>query len=146
MAKFSKLRQMDLQETATATMTLYMLDGEPKLTMRPADEVNSKYMQAALKNAPERARVARRTGLTPGMIKANRDRDRENFAAHVIIGWEGVVDDDGKAVTFSPETCKEFLDALPDWIFDEVREFAQSPNNFVSLPDEEQLGNSSKRG
>ena len=39
------------------------------------------------------------------------------------------------AVEFSLEECKQFLGALPNWLFDEMRLFAGNPSNFAEMID-----------
>jgi len=80
-------------------------------------------------------------------IKENLKIDRELFPQHIIKGWEGIADEDGKAVKFSVSACAEFLDALPDWIVHELSVFCARPRNFLpdAMPTEvevaEQAGN-----
>jgi hypothetical protein len=141
MPSFGNLSKLRVKQGVTAEFTLYMLSPPSVLVVRPADETNKEYLTASLKNSRERARMAQRTGVTPGLIEANRNRDRVNYAAHVVTDWRSVTDDAGKDVPFTKDNCREFLEALPDWIFDEVREFCQAPSNFTETPDEEDLGN-----
>lgn len=80
-------------------------------------------------------------------LKENLRIDRELFPQHIIKRWEGIGDEDGRAVKFSVAACAEFLDALPDWIVHELSVFCARPRNFLpdSMPTEieieEQAGN-----
>jgi hypothetical protein len=112
--------------------TLYQLDGEPKLFLQPGTEVNKPYHNALLKrNAKLAQRFRAGTKVTREMLKENREHDKILYAKHVITGWEGIVDDDGNEVAFTPEVCRQFLAQLPDWIFDDARVFATNPANFL---------------
>lgn len=39
---------------------------------------------------------------------------REVFAESVVIGWEGVEDEDGKLLTYSPEAAATLFEQLPE--------------------------------
>ena len=67
-------------------------------------------------------------------VKENRDQDRELFAKYVIVGWSKVVDAKNEEVAFTQENAEAFLHALPDWIFDGVRNFAGDCENFIDDP------------
>ena len=67
----------------------------------------------------------------------SRKEDRELFPRYVLCDWEGIVDTNGKPVTFSPETSSEFCRALPDWLFDRVRNTAATPERFIDEIDPE---------
>ena len=40
---------------------------------------------------------------------------------------------------FSVGNATEFLTALPNYLFDELRDFCQNPKNFTSLDDDEEV-------
>jgi hypothetical protein len=90
------------------------------------------------------ARKAKSGILSPKMLEEIRDRDRALFPKHVITGWENVRDVDGADVTFSLAACKEFIEALPPDMFDEVREFAGDLVNFrADVVDPEEVAKNS---
>ena len=60
-----------------------------------------------------------------------RDQDRKLFSDHVVVGWSGIVNSEGDEVEFNKEDCFDFLKALPLWLMDEIRNFAQEPENFL---------------
>tara|TARA_R110000851_G_scaffold120002_1_gene248078 strand:- start:20812 stop:21285 length:474 start_codon:yes stop_codon:yes gene_type:complete len=143
MSDFSHLKQY---EPGANTATLHLpidatlKDGfgkwiDPTMTMRAAGQSNAAYFDAI-------SRINTKTGqtrrLAQGKIDAksvenNRRNDRALFPRHVIVGWAGIAGGDGTEVTFSQDACKAFLNALPAWIMDEIRNFAAVPENF--LPD-----------
>lgn len=112
--------------------TLYQLGGAPKLFMKPAGEKNKGYHDALLKRNAKLAQQFRAgTKVTRAMLQENRHHDKALYGKHVIVGWEGIVDDADAEVAFTPEVCKQFLAKLPNWIFDDVRQFATNPANFL---------------
>lgn len=90
-----------------------------------ANDANTAFLNARLK-----ARRARRT-MTPEAMAADRTTDRELFAKHVLTGWRGIADAAGAEVAFSHDEALLFLTALPDWLFDRLRLFFLTPENFV---------------
>ncbi len=62
------------------------------------------------------------------------------FARTVILGWEGVIDKDGKAIEYSYEACVKLLTDLPDFFID-MREEATRIQNFRSAEFEDDAGN-----
>lgn len=60
-----------------------------------------------------------------------REGDQLIYAEVVCKGWTGVQDHAGKAVKFSKSSALEWFGAIPDYIFDNIREYAQNPRNFV---------------
>ena len=65
----------------------------------------------------------------------NRDEDRRLYPKHILRGWRGVVDSNGDVVEFNPERAAEFVEALPDWLFDELRAFCGDVQNFLEEDD-----------
>lgn len=49
----------------------------------------------------------------------------EVYANTVILGWEDVYDEDGKAIPFTPANCIKLLLDLPD-LFADIREMAST--------------------
>ncbi len=119
---------------------LNQIEGEVRLQLLPATEANRPYHAALLKRNARRTRQLQAGRVDPAMIAQNRNEDRELYASHVVRGWSGVKDDAGAVVPFSIPACLEFLQALPNWIFDELRNFASVATNFVAetepTPDE----------
>ena len=138
MVDFSHIKALEVAGDRTAEMTLFQLEGEPVLVLAPATENNVPLFNAALRRQGQVASMARVGASNVNTIKEGRAEDRELYAKHVVRGWRNVVDTDGEAVPFSKENCLDFLRALPIRMFDDVREFARNPLNFVDeLPDTE---------
>ena len=121
-----------VSSTKTAQYEFLAIDGTPTMTVKPATEINKPFYNALLRRSKNTARVVKARGINAEMVASNRNEDRVLFAAHVIVGWDKVVDANGKVVPFSKEECEAFLVALPDYLFDDLREFATNEGNFVS--------------
>lgn len=63
-------------------------------------------------------------------LDAIRPIDLQLYPKHIILSWRGIQDVDGHDVEFSVEACREFLAAIPDLTFDEIRMGASLPGNF----------------
>lgn len=134
---FSNVKRKAVAPTQTATFTFYRIEGEPSLTVRPATEANPSYMRAMLKGSREQMRRLRSGDLSPEMLEENRRKDRRLFPKFVVTGWNGVVDSKGKAVKFGEEACAEFIAALPYDMFNELRDFCSTIDNFRPEADED---------
>ena len=147
MGQFSKLSKLDVKRDRTAEFTFFQLEGRPSLRVRPAEEVNKAYFNALLKRRSRRSvRRIRAGSADAAQVAENRAEDRELYAKHVVVGWSGVKNDSGVEVPFGPAPLGEFLAALPDWLFDELRLFCSEVTNFVDeeepqLDVEETAGN-----
>ncbi len=139
MADFGQLRALEVTADRTAEFILHQVEGAPTLVLAPATESNIPLFNAALKHAgrtTNRVKAGAKQNL--GTIKQGRTQDRELYAKFVVKGWRRVVDVNGDEVPFCRDSCLDFLTALPDYMFDDVREFAREPSNFVDeLPDTE---------
>jgi hypothetical protein len=139
---FSHLKNLDVKGK-TADFVIYQINGEPTITLKPATEANKPYFNAVLKRSRRNMRAVQSGAINQVMIKENREQDRDLFPRFVVVGWDGILDSDGEPVEFTKENCADFLAALPDWLFDEVRDFAGKSSNFSGeMPDiETKAGN-----
>lgn len=133
MVDFSNLKAYEPTDMVAYRLT--QLQGSCSLNLRPATEANPKYFAAFMKRNAQYAKSNRRVTVTQALINDTRDSDKDLFATHVIVGWSGITDINGETVPFTPQNVRQFLDAIPDWIFDDIRAFASDPSNFVSLED-----------
>lgn len=124
----------------TVEYPLDQLDGRMSLTVRPATEANAPYYNGVLGRTLRRRRRNPRVTMSVVDVRRGRDDDRELFARHVVVGWSNVVDSAGRTVEFTADACADFLAALPDWVFDDLRDFCASPNSFVEGVDADELG------
>lgn len=117
----------------TAEYTFWNIVGEPTVVVRQAGETNKPYFNEILRQAEHFQR--RKAKISTELIKANRDRDRQLFPQHVVVGWKDVKDAQGNVVPFSREDCAAFLSALDDDEFDGLREFCKDASNFRAVAD-----------
>lgn len=141
---FKNLKQYDI--SATTSVKYEIIDIEmngktPFLMVKTATQSNKAYTKAQLKSSNQRIQRAAAKGISLETLDANREDDRKQYPKYIVDGWGNVFDDDGKEVKFTAEHCAEFLEALPDWIFDGVRAFCGSAQNFADQVDEDDLGN-----
>ena len=118
----------------------------PYLVVRPATEATKGYYNEVLKRVGKSARSANAGQLTPALVRDIRDDERRLYPRHIIVDWgyldgekdvPGVMlDADGKPVKFALEACTAFLDALPGWLFDDLRGFCGKNDNFVEEGEE----------
>lgn len=136
---FDHLRKYEIADR-TAQLSLPWIEGSPVLQLRPATEANRDYQAAQLRIGRAQLR-ALSDRPTLRLLDELRSRLRDLYPRHVLVGWEGVVDDNGEAVPFSTERAVEFVNALPDWIFDKIVIFCSEAGNFTAGSDEVMLGN-----
>jgi len=145
---FGYLAGLKVKEDDTAEMDLYGIElpnGEvPVLIGRHGGETNKPYANAIVKNSVQQQKIVRAGKMNVAMLQRNRDEDRLLYSKHVITGWRGVCDASGKEVPFSQESCHHFFQALPDDIFDSVREFFGNPANFRQGIDPEDAADKGK--
>ncbi len=130
MSDFSYLDKLQVNDNVIIDFELDDIPGEPILKISPASEGNKPYFNAVLKGSMSRIKQIKGRKINTKMIESNRNEDRVLFAKHVIKGWEGIKDSKGKLAEFNQDNCLSFLKALPDFIFDKVRNFAADPVNF----------------
>ena len=130
------LKKYDI-EGKTARYEMPMLD-DAVLIVRPATEVNKEYFNKVIKRSHRHLKKIKRTGADPKMLEDNRNVDRELYPLHVIADWHHVTDEGGNLVPFSIEECQAFVAEMPDWLFDDLREFASDIENFINLMDTEE--------
>lgn len=136
MSKFSHLKKLGVKSDVTAEYAIHQIivNGEmPTLTLAPATEANSPYFNSLLRRASKASKRIKNGVIKKETIDENREEDRKDFAKHVIKGWKGVTDEKGVAVEFDADSCLEFLEALPNEIFDEIRAFATDASNFSEV-------------
>lgn len=134
MTDFSYLKQVDVKndELKEYHISQISVAGKtPVLLVTAATESNTPYYNTLLRDAIKNARKVRKGGVSAEVMKRNRDQDRELYPKHVIKGWRDIVDANGKEVAFSQESCSDFVNQLPDWIFDDIRNYCSDPTNFV---------------
>lgn len=133
MSKFGNLKKLEVTAKNTAELTLYQIEGEPVLILSPATEVNKPYFNALLKRSRKNQRRIAAGNFSADLIKENRDNDRELYPQFVMRGWKDIDKVCGEELDPTPDNFRDFLDSLPDYIFDEIRSFSTDSQNFVEL-------------
>lgn len=131
MNPFSHLKSLQLAPERTSRYTIYQVDGEPVLNVVSSTEANKPYFNKLLQRSGGTMRRIRAGGMNAALLEENREADRELYAKYVLKGWENVLDCEGKPVPFNHESAQQFLEALPNWLFDDLRTFCSDPNNFL---------------
>lgn len=131
MTSFSRFTALDVKDK-TAEFTLFGLDEDPKpvLTLRPAGTENKDYLNGLLREFGSQHQVSRVRGATVENLEKQRAANRRLFPECVVVGWAGVRDDSGNEVPFSMDACMALFRALPDYMIDDIRAFAEIPENF----------------
>ncbi len=136
MTDFSHLKGLEVSADNTAKYTIHqiMVNGKtPTLIVAPATEANKPYFNALLKSTGKNARTIRAGIMNTGMLDENRKEDRELYPSHIVKGWDDMLDAGGKEIKFSMNEVVSFLSELPDWLFDDIRNFCGNPANFTEL-------------
>lgn len=142
MTDFSHLKQYDVTSDNTVDYPITEIEGSPTLVLRPANESNRAYMNGILRSTGKRGARKSKIKVDSRMLEELRDYDRELYPEHVIVDWKNVLDVGGEIVKFTPQSAKDFIAVLPNWIFDSIRMFAANPENFVDVIDsEDKAGN-----
>lgn len=137
-SKFGHLQELEVSKEKTAELELPEIKSSPVLILKHAGEANKRYFNKLLKRSQRAQRRIRNRNLNVDVVQETRNQDRHLYAEEVVTGWRNVIDMEGNPVEFSQENVLEFLQALPDWLFDDVRLFAANPENFTEVsPDEE---------
>ena len=140
---FEHLEKVKLSKNVTAEyhMSQIEIDGKiPVLTVKPATDLNSQLTSALLK----KQKTSRKRKIDVRLLEESRQEDRELYSKYVIVDWKNVIKIDGKEAPFTQQNCLKFLEAISDWIFDELRAFCGKGENFGNniIDTEEIAGNS----
>lgn len=132
MANFSQLKKVQVTSDSVAPFELHELAPDAVLTLRCSNEANSGYMNGLLRlTGQSKGGRRQKVKVDAKTMDAMRGHDKELYPDHVIVGWKNVVDVKGVAIEYSPEEGGSLLEQLPDYLFDEIRAFANDPSNFV---------------
>lgn len=135
MTDFSHLSKLEVHKDTIKPFTLIDLEGAPVFQTKVAGESNPGYINGLLRlSGSARSKL---NSANSKFIDEARLYDRELYPKHVITGWTGVCDSSGNDVEFSEENCEAFLGALPNWIFDKLRLFVTTIENYVDIIDTE---------
>lgn len=133
-SKFGYLSQLDVKSGMTADYTFFTISvngKSPVLTVRPATEATPGYYGELLVRANRSQAIRAAGAISRAVIDDARNEDRDLFPRFIVIGWRDVVGSDGEEVPFSIENVRDFLTALPDYIFDDFRKWSGQETNFL---------------
>ena len=144
---FSHLEQLQVKKDNTSEYEIFEIETAPVLIVRCTVD-NNEY-QAAIRGKREeitrslkqkKKQKRARSRINDRIFELLRKPDRETYPGAVIVGWTTNKDASGKEVKYSDEACKDFLDALPDWLFDGIRIYCLDAQNFIdaSMSEEEE--------
>ncbi len=147
MSDFSHLQALEVTEDDSPhEFELYEIDTAPVLYVR-CTQSYAPYENRIRARRSEIERKHRKAKKGKGRKRANdalldlmRSPDREAYPGTIVYGWKTNKDANGIEVEYSEDTCRQFLNALPDWLFDRIRLYCMEPQNFVDTgePDEEE--------
>jgi hypothetical protein len=134
MPDFSHLKSLDMREGAEVEYEIAELPEKPVLTVRFMGESNTEWYQAVAKRSAGLIKKLRAAGQDArDEYRQMRDEDRELMPLHIVTGWPKPPHDaDGNPVEYSLENCQAFLQWLPNWMFERMRNFCAIPENFVN--------------
>lgn len=135
-------KPLQVNAQQTSNYTIYSIENTPTLTLAPANQVHKAYFNEVLRRNSQASRVK---AQNVALLEKNREEDRELYAKYILKGWKNVKDRSGNDVAFSQENALAFLQAIPDYIFDEIRIYAQATENFLS-PSAETAAKNSESG
>lgn len=150
---FKHLDALQVTAKNVVDFTFYNIVGRPKLLVSPAGQCNAGYIAKTLEGGKRALVKMRGDRISNEALNEGREQDRELYVDHVIKGWDDstVLDAAGQPVKFSKDNCRAFLSALPDDIFDELRIFCSTADNFrgegqLDSSDVKALGKNSQGG
>jgi len=132
---FEHLKRYEIRDR-TAEMTLDVINGSPVLILAPFTEQNRPLLAEILRMNKSSART---TLFNEKDIDKTTAYHKELCAKYVLRGWRNVFDSKGASVLFSEEAAAEFLEALPNWLFTQIRLFAMESSNFIDTEGEQEL-------
>lgn len=149
---FSNLKSLGIDNSKSKEFKFYSIEGEPTLYVKSTTDANKLYLNALLKGR-KTLRLMRGRKINASVLDANREQDRELYPQFVVTGWDEktIADSEGNDVPFSRENCELFLQALPNDIFDELRNFCGDPDEHrdgedLDSEDVEELSGNSEPG
>jgi hypothetical protein len=92
-----------------------------------ASQVSNKNFKLAYERLSRPYRAQLRTGTLSNDVQA--EIYRRAFAQTIVLGWENVVDDNGKQIEFTPDNVYKVLTDVPE-LFNDLVMFASNAANY----------------
>lgn len=149
--KFKHLDGLRIDHQTTVWYEMPEVCPGAALLVAPMTQSNKPWMNAALRKSGNRP-TGKKSKLSIETIDTNRLDDIELMPRFIVRGWRNILDENDQEVPFNAQNARELLEALPDWMVDDLRKFASDPMNFISAEDdaapvpEELVGNDSEPG
>jgi hypothetical protein len=140
MVDFSYLGALEVsvEHTSEYPMHQIQVNGKsPTLIVAPATDVNKPYFNVLLKRSGKTAKQLKAGAqVSTDMLEDSREEDKALYPKYVIKDWRDMVDaETGKDIPFSVADCVKFIEALPNWLFDNMVKYCTEPSNFVDVMD-----------
>lgn len=133
-SKFAHFDTLNVKGDVTKELTLSQIDVggvSPTLIVGPATEANKPFFNAQLKNSGKNVKQIQAGRVTASMLENNRNEDRELYPKYIIKDWKNMLNSEGQQLKFSTADCIDFIDSIPDWLFDDIRVYCGNPQNFI---------------
>ena len=155
MSNFSYLKKLSVKgKTAEFPISLIRfekINGDeienvtPVLIVSPATSINKPYINAVLRKMSKTLKRAANTGV---IGKDENDELRkisiELYPRYVINSWEDMPNSEGNLEEFTEESCRDFLEAYPKELMDELIVFCSKNSSFAEVLDMESAGEIAK--
>ena len=125
--------KLNFDAESTSRYLIPEIESQPVLIVKHAGESNKPFFNSLLKRQKKNRKMKT---INVELLQRGRSEDREDYPKFIIKGWEKVINTQEQPVEFSEDNCREFINALPDWMFDELRGYCMDPTNFTTLEDD----------
>jgi len=134
MVDFSNYESIREDGTTPRPFVFNDVKGAPGLLALPATSANKKYHNASMNALGKRTNQGRKKQrINVQNIDWALREDAKMLAHYCVTGWSNApIDNDGNAVPFTAENCLAFFLVMPDWMFNEFRNWVSEPTNFMN--------------
>jgi hypothetical protein len=137
MFDFSHLKKQEAKKDSAVEFVIQGVEGDSILYVKPAlPEYNPAFRKAVLSIAEKNRKLRKKND--------DEELDYDIYSKTIVVGWNGVVDASGKEVPFSEDVCKEYLKAIPAWLFTDLKAFSRDVENWMDDIDTEEAAKNSE--
>lgn len=131
MVSFDNVKKLHVKGDATSDFRFTDIPGEPVLRVRPATKSNPAYFNESFRRTRKTTKGLMRGDLSQDMLDEGMKVDRALYPLHIIVGWPTPpLDAEDKPAPFSTENVAAFIEALPDDLFQKLRNYCGDDANF----------------